>query len=135
MILTDTKRIFGPRDRPKNSANTKYRETISSDQSKTAAINSILGMVKNMIISVLSRTASAIKLMAKICVIFVYPSGQEHLEKIAKKLTIRLNGNMNEFPSRLIRSRRVSSIISCSKSNTIYKYSDWVKNCRESRVI
>ena len=82
ITLTDTKRIFGPRDGPNSSANAKYTETNNSDQTKTAAMISIPGMVKNMIISVLRRIVSAIKLMAIICVILVRPPGQEHLEKI-----------------------------------------------------
>ena len=82
MILTDTKRNFGPRDLPRNSTSAKYTETSNSDQIKTAAIVTAPGLEKNMTNSVLSKTESTIKAIATVCEIQVPPSGQEHLEKI-----------------------------------------------------
>jgi hypothetical protein len=83
-ILTDTKRNLGPRDWPRNSASAKYTESSNSDQIKTAAIGSALGLEKNITNSVLSKTEITINAMAKACDIHIHlcPSGQEHLEKI-----------------------------------------------------
>ena len=82
MILTDTKKNFGPFDEPRNSASAKYTEISSSDQTKTAAMGCALGLEKNITNSVHNKTEITIKAMANALDNHVRPTGQEHREKM-----------------------------------------------------